>query len=804
MLAAATRAGAVDTYDPATRQLTIPTLKIGAATYSDVVVSIARVVSGPSGTSATGSVDSYDPASGELKVPEVFVGSIPYFNVVAAIGYLASIGSVSGADGFSDTILTVPTLQQGNMLFSGVKMMIATANVIGISGGMPAAIRDQFDPADNVLIIPAVQVGSKVYTNVTVSASNGNVLSVGGKSPIVVVGASPSFIVSSTAVSVIASPTAQEPTATVTFAIGQFPAKGVYYGYAWVGGAINGIAFSFDSTIGPNGARNGSVQLQFDEPSLQGSGSHTSTVSLLICLDMQCQTPVAGSPQTIAVTYTVTGDEAPQALWTVTPSTLSFESPSNGPALSTTLSVLGFNLPPYGAYLFVRQSSGGIVQSINFDNLSDADSDANTNITLNLSSPAELGPGIYSDTLAVLVCYDPACAQQAVGSPWIIPLSYSVDASEGSEYQVRVLPISATAIAADPSGQNLYVATWDYSGQGAPPTLVKVDPATGSTLGMAVLPGPAQQVVVSADGSYAYVNVDIQTEGKSQIERINLSTMAIDEEILFNQLYSTITDLSVSPLSPHTIGVAAYFPGEGGNLTGAVEVFDDAVVRPDVLTGAPAPGSDPTQNIQWSLDGATIFIESGFFSEQWTLLQSTVSSAGLAPPATLLQPTYGDGIAGRFHSMSGLLYSDGGGVIDPSQGAIIGQYVLRTPTSDLAVPILNANVLPDASTGRTFAVYADNTATTGDYQTLQSYSLAQFGPLMIARSPVALSSPVRWGTDGLAFMGVPPHTSAQYYVYLINGSFVSSSTGAISAGQARNAGAHAPPEVASFIIRRAP
>jgi hypothetical protein len=800
MFAAATRAGAVDTYDPATRQLTIPTLKIGAATYSDVVVGIARVVSGPSGKLVIGSVDSYDLATGELKVPEVFVGSAAYFNVVVAIEYLASIGSVSGADGFSDGVLTVPTLQQGNMLYTGVKMTVPLANVIGISGGMPAAIRDQFDPADNALIIPAVQVGSKVYTNVTVSANDGNVLSVGSKSPIVVVGASPSFIVTSTAAAVIASPTGAAPTATVTFTVGRFPAAGVYYGYAAVGGAVTGVAISFDPTIGPNGARNGTVQLQFDPPYMQGSGTHASTVSLLMCLDAQCQTPVAGSPQTIAATYTVTGDQAPQANWTVTPNTLGLESPSNGPTLSATLDVSGFNLPPYGAYLFVRQSSGGIIQGINFDNVSDSDSYVQTTVTLNLTSPAELGPGIYNDNLTVLVCYDPACAQQAVGSPWMIPLSYSVDASEGSEFQARVLPISATAIAADPSGKNLYVAT--YAGQGAPPALVKIDPASGATLGTAVLPGLAQQVVISADGNYAYVDVDIQMEQSWQIERVNLSTMAIDEEILFNQLFTNITDLSVSPLSPHTIGAAIYYQS-GGSQIEELEVFDDAAARPDVLSETLALGSYPAQYFQWSTDGATIFIVGASYGQDSGLLQSTVSSAGLAPAATILQPAYGDGIVGQFHSMGGLLYFDSGDVIDPSKGAIVGQYVMRTPSSAIAAPNFSANVLPDASTGKTFAVYLDTT-TNGENNTLQSFSLAQFGPLMIVRSPVSLSSPVRWGTDGLAFMGMVYNPSPQYYVYLINGSFVAPATGATSAAPARHAGVHAPPEVASFLIRRAP
>jgi hypothetical protein len=42
-----------------------------------------------------------------------------------------------------------------------------------------------------------------------------------------------------------------------------------------------------------------------------------------------------------------------------------------------------------------------------------------------------------------------------------------------------------------------------------------------------------------------------------------------------------------------------------------------------------------------------------------------------------------------------------------------------------------------------------------------------------ASDPVSISSPVRWGTDGLAFIGLTADlTAGQFSVYLIHGSFV--------------------------------
>lgn len=170
----ATATYGADTYDPLSRQLSIPSVAVGSASYTNMVLTVLNIVSGPVGTFPYGSQDTYDPVTNNLTVPSVLVGSTHYFNVVVAVAALNSIGSVSGADSFDGTYLTIPAVQvQGGTTYKNVG--ITVGNVVGVAGGMPDATQDVYNPANRILTVPAVQYAGKVYTNVSVTV--GSVLS---------------------------------------------------------------------------------------------------------------------------------------------------------------------------------------------------------------------------------------------------------------------------------------------------------------------------------------------------------------------------------------------------------------------------------------------------------------------------------------------------------------------------------------------------------------------------------------------------------------------------------------------------
>jgi uncharacterized repeat protein (TIGR03803 family) len=167
-----------DTYDIASKQLTMPSLVIGGARYSDVIVVVGKIVSGPTGTSPNGSDDSYDPETNQLTIQTVTVCGSTYYNAVVTVARLVSIGTVTGANTYNGTSLNIPYVQAGGTIYSNA--IAAVGSVVSVAGGMPTFATNTYDSFSNQLAIPAMgdQVNNKVYTNVI--ATEGSVSSAGG------------------------------------------------------------------------------------------------------------------------------------------------------------------------------------------------------------------------------------------------------------------------------------------------------------------------------------------------------------------------------------------------------------------------------------------------------------------------------------------------------------------------------------------------------------------------------------------------------------------------------------------------
>ncbi len=178
LLICAQAAFGADTYNTATKQLTMAAVSIGSATYENMVVTVGRIVSGPAGTTPNASVDSYNPADGQLSVPSVKVGGTSYFNVIVTVAGLVSIGSVTGVDTFNGTDLTIAFIELP-ALRSDVVLAVTLGNVVRVAGGMPTSAFDSYDIQTGELSIAAVEVNGRVYTNVTITAGGGNLVSKG-------------------------------------------------------------------------------------------------------------------------------------------------------------------------------------------------------------------------------------------------------------------------------------------------------------------------------------------------------------------------------------------------------------------------------------------------------------------------------------------------------------------------------------------------------------------------------------------------------------------------------------------------
>jgi hypothetical protein len=225
-------AAAADSYDPVTRQLTIPAIAVGGITYSDMVVLIGSIVSGPAGTTPGLTGDSYDQGNDQLTVPDVFVGTNEYCNVVATVAGLVSIGGVSGADTYDGTQLSIPSVELlGGPVFTDV--IITIDGIVSTGGGMPGSVRDVYNPANGELTIAAVQAGGNIYTNPIVKVGKIVAASGGGTDGTVVLVNGPSAVLNAGATRQFSASVGGIPAGAVTWSVseaggGVITATGLY------------------------------------------------------------------------------------------------------------------------------------------------------------------------------------------------------------------------------------------------------------------------------------------------------------------------------------------------------------------------------------------------------------------------------------------------------------------------------------------------------------------------------------------------------------------------------------------------
>jgi hypothetical protein len=150
-------------------KLTIPTLVIGNATYSNVVVEVGSILSGPAGSAPIGAVDTYNPANGQLTAQAVTLGSITLYNVVVTVSSLVSIGSVTGADTYDGHTVTSAVFLYFTTYMTHVAFTPTGAPTV--AGGMPNALNDSLN--GGVLSIPVLEYAGHVFTNISVPATEG-------------------------------------------------------------------------------------------------------------------------------------------------------------------------------------------------------------------------------------------------------------------------------------------------------------------------------------------------------------------------------------------------------------------------------------------------------------------------------------------------------------------------------------------------------------------------------------------------------------------------------------------------------
>jgi hypothetical protein len=218
-----------------------------------------------------------------------------------------------------------------------------------------------------------------------------------------------------------------------------------YYTVSFTGSAI--------ATMSVNGTES-------TTPGIMGAGTFTDTITVTVCNDSKCASPVTGSPAKILITYVVTGNPVPNTLFTPENGSFILEAPtSSSGAPTTTTTITTINLPPTGAYAFASIGTGSAVASATVQ------SNLNGTGTLTIAGkpPASLGSGIYQDSVALKLCFDTACTKPAAHTPFIFPVTYIVDASANVDFTVQTIPLQVFEMYWSSVNQRIYATSPSYA-----------------------------------------------------------------------------------------------------------------------------------------------------------------------------------------------------------------------------------------------------------------------------------------------------------------------------------------------------
>lgn len=226
------------------------------------------------------------------------------------------------------------------------------------------------------------------------------------------------LVVAATSLNVQATTNSVPVSRTVAVSIQNLEAEtSVFIGGSY---SVNGIQ---SATLGGFGS-NGSLTITFRAPNSLAPGTYQDTVTVRACRESPCVNHIAGSPVTIAVTYTVT--VPPPTVVTFTNTSVAVQASNLGSNPSVENPVIKFAisnpLPGMGARFNV--AGGGAVVAypvINWDA---------QELQLYMRPPSSMGAGTYTDSVTIEFCQNGgSCSQQLQGSPVTVAVTYVVTGS---------------------------------------------------------------------------------------------------------------------------------------------------------------------------------------------------------------------------------------------------------------------------------------------------------------------------------------------------------------------------------------
>ena len=332
--------------------------------------------------------------------------------------------------------------------------------------------------------------------------------------------------------------------------------------------------------------------------------------------------------------------------------------------------------------------------------------------------------------------------------------------------QLKVIASAANDIAWDSTRSIFYASQTGANGTGG--SIMTINPFNG-TVGT---PQPAGNIpnliALSSDASYLWVGQN----GDNALQRFVLPNLTPDVKFTLSASSTTSAQaigLRAAPNSPKSVAVLSgnvNYPGFSGN---SLVVYNDTT--PQQLNF----GSDLI-SFDWGANASILDASQGTYAST-SLTTANVTSSGVSSINNYpydFPAAYPATQKIHFDQLTGYLYSDGGQVVNPATGDVIGSFNLSGFLSEY-VPTL---CVVDSSIvfflGQTEKQYSHNAG-----YTIQAFDKTTYRLLGSLNIPQSTGSPVdfvRWGNAGLAFNVVPSSTvNLPSAIYLVDGSFVNSS-----------------------------
>jgi len=293
---------------------------------------------------------------------------------------------------------------------------------------------------------------------------------------------------------------------------------------------------------------------------------------------------------------------------------------------------------------------------------------------------------------------------------------------------IRQFPLVSNDLVFSPS-TNLLFASVPSSVGPTGNSIVSVDPATGISDAPVFVGSEPKKLALSTDGNSLYVFLD----GSAVVRKFDVPTKTPGAQFALGQdnffgIY-TMTDMAVAPGNPDLVAIARSFRGTSPPEAG-VAVFDHGVQRPTTTVGHIAA----SDFLSFSASPNTLY-GGGNFSGLNTM---TIDANGISITSS---KTFGAGSSIRFDN--GLVYGSTGQVINPGTGALAGTFS----------GVGSGPFTTDSGVGR--AYFVTGSQSSSNYTaTIRAFDMSTFlsvGTIDIPGVSGAISSLVRWGSNGLAF-----------------------------------------------------